>query len=82
MAQDLSELARGEFARSAGAADHLGQPLFVREERHLLIVVGYGAARSLAAIGYVALASLRFRLADRVRPLASLRSLADRVQNR
>jgi hypothetical protein len=25
-AQDLSELARGEFARSTGAADHLGQP--------------------------------------------------------
>ena len=25
-AQDLSEIARGEFARSTGAADHLGQP--------------------------------------------------------
>ena len=27
VAQDLSELASGEFARSTGAADHLGQPL-------------------------------------------------------
>ena len=33
-AQDLSELARGEFARSTGAADHLGQPLLVRKHRH------------------------------------------------
>jgi hypothetical protein len=27
VAQDLGELAWGELARSAGAADHLGQPL-------------------------------------------------------
>ena len=34
-AQDLSELARGEFARSTGAADHLGQPAPLLLCRHV-----------------------------------------------
>ena len=51
MAQDLSELARGEFARSTSTADHLGQPLLVREERHLLIVIGYAGRAHLASLG-------------------------------
>ena len=38
VAQDLSELAWCEFARSTGAADHLGQPL-LSKQRHESIVV-------------------------------------------
>jgi hypothetical protein len=34
VAQDLSELACGEFARSTRAADHFGQPLLACEKSH------------------------------------------------
>jgi hypothetical protein len=37
VAQDLSELAGGEFTRSTRAADHLGQPL-LSEHGHEVIV--------------------------------------------
>jgi hypothetical protein len=48
MAQDLSELAGGEFARSTGAADHLGQPLPAREHRHAWILLRARRLKRLA----------------------------------
>jgi hypothetical protein len=38
IAQDLGELACGEFAGSTGAADHLGQPLLAQDAHHSLTV--------------------------------------------
>ena len=56
-AQDLSELAGGEFARSTSAADHLGQPPFVDS-----VIARHGDIRAAASSLAFESASLVLRL--------------------
>jgi hypothetical protein len=45
VAQNLSELARGEFARSTSATDHFGQSALRGKQRHGGIVVANGGRK-------------------------------------